>query len=535
LYFNSLHFAAFFTIVFAVAYLLRKRVTPRNAFLLVASYYFYGCWDWRFLSLILVSTAVDYACGRALNVERVDPDNPPKPTTRRRLLLLASLATNLGLLGVFKYFGFFYESAVALLESVGWLGDIDNEREILRIVLPVGISFYTFQTLSYTIDLYRGRITTERNLLNFALFVAFFPQLVAGPIERAAHLLPQIGRTTTISAWHIHTGAYLIGWGLFKKVVLADNAALVADNVFDAFLDPANLPENAGFAAYLGVLAFAIQIYCDFSGYTDIARGSARMMGFDLMRNFNLPYFARNPSDFWRRWHISLSTWLRDYLYIPLGGNRQAPRWSGLHALLPVLLLGWILGWPLWINIIVSMVYVGYLVIHRGVYNNLMMTMLLGGLWHGAAWTFVLWGLYHGLLLAGHRGASPWLKRWFTHERALARKAWTLLSVLLFFQLTLGGWLLFRAQSVQQVWEMLASIATDWSWRTELLGDNGWVIVAATGGTLLIVQLVQYFSEDPAVVFRLPAPVRGVVYAAFMLGFVLFGEFGETPFIYFQF
>ena len=483
--FNSFVFVGFFAIVFAAALLLRKRVAARNILLLIASYVFYGCWDWRFLSLIWLSTLVDYFCGLALNIEHPDAEHPPPPTTRRKLILLISLVTNLGLLGFFKYYDFFLDSAVDALARF----DITIDPQRLNIILPVGISFYTFQTLSYTIDLYRGRIATERNLLNFALFVAFFPQLVAGPIERAAHLLPQMRKQLPITAWHLHTGFYLICWGMFKKVVLADNVALVANAAFGA-------ETPTGLTALLGVYAFAIQIYCDFSAYSDIARGTARCMGFDLMLNFNLPYFAMNPSDFWRRWHISLSSWLRDYLYIPLGGNKHGPLRT---------------------------------------YFNLLMTMLLGGLWHGAAWTFVLWGAYHGALLCAHRLLQPLLKRFFTFRHAAADAIWRTLCVLVFFHIVCGSWLIFRADSLNQIWNMITAICTERTLDREAIGENGLLAVVTSGIFLLLVQFVQFRSRDLMFVFRLPVVVRGVAYASIALGFMTFGEYGEIPFIYFQF
>lgn len=552
--FNSFHFVAFFIVVFCLNTLLRRRVRGRNAMLLAASYYFYGSWDERFLMLILVSTIVDYFAG--FGIVGVKPSRrarfgvsgiiaaasvyllgvdwqavhrgdgtiaemflPHEPSmiwalaltftfaiiwpivfelyfklsdrARRRAFLVTSIVMNLGLLGVFKYYGFFVESAADLLESVGFR----PHRSVLEIVLPVGISFYTFQTLSYTIDLYRKKIRAERSFLNFALFVALFPQLVAGPIERASHLLPQLRRPTQLTRWHVHTGVYLMCWGLFKKVVLADNAAIVVDSVFGAFAGD-SIHSGSGLSVYIGVLAFAIQIYCDFSAYTDLARGSARLLGFDLMINFNLPYFASNPSDFWRRWHISLSTWLRDYLYIPLGGSRRGPRRT---------------------------------------YINLMLTMLLGGLWHGAAWTFVLWGLFHGVLLAAHRFLQPRLEKWFDFESRRAQNLWRGVSIFLFFQLTLLGWLLFRAKTLDQLFAMLGAMVKDFTLDSDLLGPNGLATVIACGAILFIVQIVQFRTKDLMIVFRLPVPVRGLIYALFMLGFIIFGEFGDTPFIYFQF
>jgi D-alanyl-lipoteichoic acid acyltransferase DltB (MBOAT superfamily) len=485
MYFNSLHFVAFFVVVLGLAGLLRKRVCARNVFLLIASYYFYACWDWRFLSLILISTLVDYFCGLAMNAQQVDPDRPPPRTRRRKLILLASLVTNLGLLGFFKYFDFFATSAARLLTNLGLRADAAT----LDIILPVGISFYTFQTLSYTIDVYRGKITTERNLLNFAVFVAFFPQLVAGPIERASHLLPQMSRPSRITWERLCTGFYLICWGMIKKVVLADNIARVVDTMF-ARASP------SGFETLVGAYAFAIQIYCDFSGYSSIARGTARCLGFDLMRNFNLPYFATNPSDFWRRWHISLSTWLRDYLYIPLGGNRRGKGRA---------------------------------------YLNLMLTMTLGGLWHGAAWRYVVWGVYHGLLLCAHRAVQPWLARHVAPRSTLGRRAWFVVRV--FFHLVCLGFLIFRAPTLARAWLMCANVVRrfGFSWQYAVYIWQLLAIAGAVAMSLLVMQIVQYVKKDDLVVLRLPVPVRALVYAGAFLSFLMLGEYAGDAFIYFAF
>jgi D-alanyl-lipoteichoic acid acyltransferase DltB (MBOAT superfamily) len=352
----------------------------------------------------------------------------------------------------------------------------------------VGISFYTFQTLSYTIDLYRAKVTTERSLLNFALYVAFFPQLVAGPIERARNLLPQMRSPRTISWERLYTGFYLICWGLFKKVVIADNVAKVADTVF-------TMQQPTAGAVLIGVYAFAIQIYCDFSAYSDIARGTARCMGFDLMLNFNLPYLAPNPREFWRRWHISLSTWLRDYLYVPLGGNRRGVRRT---------------------------------------YANLMIVMLLGGLWHGAGMTFVLWGLFHGLLLSLHRALKPWLDRNLNPRGRVGARLWKAVGIVFFFHLVCAGWLLFRAPTLLDALRMCRSALANVSLSVGLDSSLN-LTFASCALVMLVVQLTQYRRQDLNVVFRVPAPVRAALYAAAMLGFVFFGEYGGDAFIYFQF
>jgi len=359
--FNSISFAVFLPVVFTLYWLLKRR-GPRtqNLLIILASYVFYGWWDYRFLSLIVISSAVDYLAGG-----RISPETRPR---WRKCWLAVSLAVNLGVLGFFKYFDFFAQSAQELMMSLG----LNPDFPTLRIILPVGISFYTFQTLSYTIDIYRKKTPAIRDPVAFFAFVAFFPQLVAGPIERAKSLLPQFLRARNFDGVAARDGCKQILWGLFKKVVIADRLAGVADPVF------------ADYAAYSGadqgiaIFAFAIQIYCDFSGYSDIAIGTARLFGINLMQNFSFPYFSRDIAEFWRRWHISLSTWFRDYVYVPLGGNRKG---LAVRA------------------------------------RNVMITFLVSGLWHGANWTFVAWGLIHGLLFlplmlkGSHKAHQGWWPR----------------------------------------------------------------------------------------------------------------------------
>jgi D-alanyl-lipoteichoic acid acyltransferase DltB (MBOAT superfamily) len=483
--FNSLSFALFFAIVLPVTTLLQRRVRTRNAFLVLASYFFYGCWDWRFLALIWISTVVDYLCGLKLNVSEEEVGSGEPRSRTDRLVLLTSLITNLGILGFFKYFDFFVDTAVSSLNALG----IPGEHESLGIILPVGISFYTFQTLSYTIDLYRRKIPTERSLLNFATFVAFFPQLVAGPIERASNLLPQFRTPRAAGPSGFSSGLFLIGWGLVEKVVIADNAAKVADALFAA-------PDPGGLDVVIGVYAFALQIYGDFSGYSDIARGVARCMGFDVMRNFNLPYFAVNPSDFWRRWHISLSTWLRDYLYISMGGNRKSP---------------------------------------RSTYVNLMTTMVLGGLWHGAAMNFVVWGFYQGTVLCVHRFFSPFFRAANATRSGLSAGLRYALRAAFFFQITCLGWLIFRVESLAQLRDMLAALATSPLTRRALDSESDLIGIAFAFLILLIYETIQFTRRDHYVLFKMPVMVRALAYSVMILSFILFGEFGGSAFIYFQF
>ncbi|KNZ34098.1 MAG: hypothetical protein AD742_01330 [Methylibium sp. NZG] len=474
--FNSAEFLlGFLPIVLIGYYLLPHR--GQNAFLVLASCIFYASWDWRFLAPLLFTTSLDYWVAGRIEASAA----AGQPLSTRKKYLLLSVVSNLGLLGFFKYFNFFAESAAQLAQTLG----LDIGVRTFEIVLPLAISFYTFQALSYTIDVYRGEFHATKSFWDFFLAVLYFPHLIAGPIQRAATLLPQIVNPRRIRRDQVQEGLHLIAWGFFKKVFIADNLAPIADA---AFADPT----PTGGVTVLAVYAFTFQIYCDFSGYTDIARGLAKIMGFDFVLNFNLPYFATNPSDFWRRWHISLSTWLRDYLYKPLGGNRD-----------------------------------GSLMTHR----NLLLTMVLGGLWHGAAWNFVLWGLYHGVLLVGHRLVEPALA---CVGRLLAPtpQLWWLIRVASMFLLTCYGWLLFRATSLDQVVAMTASLAQP------LQGIDGasmarvtWIILP-----LLIVQVIQARSGE-LFFMKLPSipPSMRVIGYSIMLYLTLFLGGEAQSFVYFQF
>lgn len=497
--FHSLAFAIFFLVVYTAYVATQGRLRAQNAILLIASYVFYGAWDWRFLSLIWLSTTVDYLCGQALDRRRCDAADPAPPAesapyaygpAARRWILILSVATNLGLLGFFKYCGFFQQGFIDLMGLLG----LEVQPYFAQIVLPVGISFYTFQTLSYTIDIYRGQLRAHRSPLQFALFVAFFPQLIAGPIVRAREFLPQLSQPRELKIERISSGGYLILWGAFKKVVIADNLATLVYYVFSAnHSSPPDL-------ILLGVYAFAVQIYCDFSGYTDMARGLARMMGLELPVNFNHPYLAANPSDFWRRWHITLSTWLRDYLYIPLGGNRQGPRRTAI---------------------------------------NLMLTMMLGGLWHGAAWTFVVWGAYHGLLLVGYKAIEPTLSNITDRLPTTIRKLAHALAVVIFFHLVCLGWMIFRADSLAQVGWLLSQLGTPWIW---------WVVCGASKLSvgrlemfvafvlpLLLMEYLQWRRRSAEALLQLAPLWRGSVYAAMIYGLCWYGSRHSATFMYFQF
>ena len=372
---------------------LHRSVSKQNILLLVASYVFYGFWDWRFLSLLTFSSIVDYLVANKI-------ENSNNSLSRRRWLQL-SLFSNLGLLALFKYFDFFAESFASLMLNLGW----EVDAFTLNLILPVGISFYTFQTLSYTIDVYRGNIKPSKSLLNFATYVSFFPQLVAGPIERASNLMPQIESSRSFKYSMAKEGILQMFVGLFRKVVIADNLAVYVDTVYGA-------PElYGGTTLLLATIFWAFQIYFDFSGYSDIAIGTAKLFGFEFNRNFNLPYFSKSITEFWRRWHISLSSWLKDYLYITLGGNRK-----GLSR----------------------------------TYINLMITMLLGGLWHGASWNFVIWGFIHGLVL----GIEKYL---FNRS---GRNSFGWIGSIYTFGVVILAWIFFRASTLDDAIYILSGITT---------------------------------------------------------------------------
>ncbi len=464
MFFNSLAFALFLPTVVGLYWALPKRT--RVPLLLIASYVFYGWWDVRFLSLIMLSTVVDWFVARRLGAM---PDGP-----RRRRWLWLSLAGNLGMLAFFKYWNFFVDSAATMLTSLG----LEPNLPTLQIILPVGISFYTFQTLSYVIDVYRRDLEPEPSLIQFALFVSFFPQLVAGPIERAKHLLPQL-RDLPASTRQVDWAgsSLLILRGLFRKVVIADGVAPIVNEVFSS-------PGRYGsLTVAAGVIAFSLQIYGDFAGYTDIARGTARMFGVDLMENFKAPYLARGFSEFWRRWHISLSTWLRDYLYVPLGGNRGT-RWQ--------------------------------------TYRNLIITMLLGGLWHGAAWGFVVWGALHGAYLA--------IERRFARDRKGATGSATLPAVLVFAIVTLT-WIPFRAPNLSHALDVVQA----------LFGPLAGAQLVAAPLTVGLMGLLTLFIDRADLAGRVnpvdhaPSLVRGIAYGGALIAAVLFASVKAVPFIYFQF
>jgi D-alanyl-lipoteichoic acid acyltransferase DltB (MBOAT superfamily) len=469
--FSSLHFLFFFPTVLALAWLLRRSAKMRIVFLLAASYYFYMSWNWRYAGLILGSTVLDFVLALRMH-----------GTARRhvrRALLLFSLAGNLGVLCLFKYYNFFVDGVVAVFGGEGAGASYHHS-----LLLPVGISFYTFQTLSYTIDVYRGRIEPTPSLVNFAFFVSFFPQLVAGPIVRASEFLPQLERKARFDNRAFERGLGRILLGLFKKLCIADVLGMtLVDGVFSD-------PTQSGSAVLAAMYAYAFQIYYDFSGYSDIAVGAAGMLGFDLPINFDRPYTATSMRDFWRRWHISLSTWLRDYLYIPLGGGRGGA-WKTAR--------------------------------------NLAIVMVLGGLWHGAAWGFVIWGVAHGLLLGCGRvfqqisGVNP--------HRAGQHAGLRFARMVVTFHLAAACFVVFRAED----WGTVRAFFTTLVSTT----PNGTGIAVGGWMALLLAAALEWTPRNwparlPALFERLPSPAQAGVVLGSLLLFAVMGS-RSAPFIYFQF
>lgn len=471
--FHTFTFWTFFAIVAILYSMLGMR--GQNVLLLVAGYVFYGWWDWRFLILIALSTLVDYQVGRMISITE-------EPVRRRRWLIV-SLVFNLLLLGVFKYLGFALTQAGSLARFFGY----DGPWWVPHIILPAGISFYTFQSLAYTIEVYRRRVKPAQTLFDYAVYVSFFPQLLAGPIERPGHLLGQVIKPRPkLNDQLFREGLYFIIRGLFLKVVVADNLSLIANAIFS---QPA--AGLSGWEVMAGTYAFAFQIYGDFCGYSTMAQGIARWLGFELMDNFNQPYFATSPQDFWRRWHISLSSWLRDYLFIPLGGSRH------------------------------------------GVANtcrNLMITMLLGGLWHGASWTFIAWGAFHGVWLVGHRLSQRGGRK---AEKAPEPLAMTAVKMLVTFHLVCVSWLLFRAQSIDQAWTMLTRLVTDWHW-----SPLAAYALSMTAVFTIPVLIFESWVERKGKLLALTEvawPARAAVYMAMILALIYLAPDMPSEFIYFQF
>ena len=480
--FNSLDFAIFLPVVFLLYwFVFNKKIKVQNALIFVVSYIFYGWWDWRFLSLILFSTIIDYSVGIGLSrTEHI---------TKRKLLLWISIFFNLGFLGVFKYYNFFLDNFKTAFSFFG----NDIQGYTLDIVLPVGISFYTFQTLSYTIDVYKKKLEPTRDFIAFGAFVSFFPQLVAGPIERATHLLPQFYKARVFNYTLAVSGLRQILWGLFKKVVIADNAAQVANHIFN------NSEAYNGSALLLGALFFTFQIYGDFSGYSDIAIGTSRLFGFDLMKNFAFPYFSRDIAEFWRRWHISLSTWFRDYLYIPLGGSRGG----------------------------VSMKI-----------RNTFIIFIVSGFWHGANWTFIVWGALNALyflpvmLLNKNRVNTNVIA-----EGRIFPKFKEGTNMLITFCLTIIAWIFFRADNIDHAWSYLTNMLSSSLFESPNYPEIKHVIT--TLALIAVFTVVEWYGRADEFAlekfgFKWNKTLRLSMYYSIVIAVLLFmGE--EQAFIYFQF
>ena len=435
--FNSIEFLLFFPTIFILYwFVFNKNLKYQNSLILASSYVFYGWWDHRFLSLIFLSTIVDYVIG--LNISNQSSKK------KQKLLLWGSVLFNLSVLGFFKYYNFFVDSWVELFSSVGY--EIKSVWT-LNIILPVGISFYTFQTMSYTIDIYRKKLEPTKDFISFASFVSFFPQLVAGPIERASNLLPQILKKREFQHVQVIQGLKLILWGLFKKVVIADSLAPIVDDIFS------NYQDFGGGTLWLGAIYFSFQIYCDFSGYSDIAIGTSKLFGFELMSNFKFPYFSRNIGEFWRRWHISLSTWFRDYLYIPLGGSQKG-NWKSIR--------------------------------------NIFIIFLVSGFWHGANWSFIFWGLFHSILFLPTFMFNK--NRNYTSSiiaaNTLLPSLKEFINVVTTFLLVTIGWVFFRSESIGDSFSYLTSMISNINIVTHLSPKINFYILV-----LVLVDWTQRFDE----------------------------------------
>lgn len=481
--FPTIEFGIFFLIVFTVSWAARWTPHWRKLVLLAASYFFYGWWDWRFMGLLLISTLINYSAGLAL-ARTAHP-------VLRKLVVTCAVAGGLSILGFFKYYGFFLTSLSTLLEMAG----LERDLPFMQVILPVGISFFTFQGISYVVDVYRGHVRPERSLANLMLYISFFPQLVAGPIVRAADFLPQLHRAPVLTRAHVGVGTVLILSGLTKKMLVANY--LATELVDPVFFDPTAV---GALDLLIGVYGYAIQIYCDFSGYSDIAIGVAALLGYRFLENFNQPYRASSLQDFWRRWHISLSTWLRDYLYKPLGGNRHG---------------------------------------ETKTYRNLFLTMFLGGIWHGAAWTFVFWGAFHGGMLAIERYARRRLDAFAPPHgdpggfvSAIGHGAQHVVGIVWTFHLVCFAWIFFRADSFSTAGSYVAGFVR-WSDPSQY----------ATPFLIGLISLAMLFQFTPRDLGRwlaqglqwLPSPILGLILGGGVWLIWAVAPEGVAPFIYFQF
>ncbi|MEM9824042.1 MAG: MBOAT family O-acyltransferase [Bacteroidota bacterium] len=520
--FNSLAFFVFIAVFLPLYFSLKGKA--RLLLCLAGSYFFYGWWDARFLGLIVFSTFIDYFVGLRLS-------ETEEQSARKRLLVI-SMVVNLGFLAFFKYFNFFIESFEGLLHSIGYMGSVST----LHIILPVGISFYTFQSMSYTIDVYFRKIEIERDFIRFATFISFFPQLVAGPIVRASDFLPQFQKDRHFEWDRVIAGTGQILWGFFKKVAVADSIAPFVDQCFAA---------PGGFSSLhlmIGVVFYSFQIYCDFSGYSDIAIGLARILGFDFPDNFKTPYFSKNFSEFWTRWHISLSSWLRDYLYIPIGGNRGGSVASWLVIVVFMILTLFLTGWW-WLTLVYLAIGLGarwYMLNHPGgdvvvfTYMNLMVTMLLGGLWHGASWAFVFWGFLHGAYLVVQRLFGPIWNRILDAIRTPVLIK-NILAIGLVYLGTCFAWIYFRAPDFDVANQVINGIIAFEGMSFSSVINKFWVLKGVILiGILIAVELIDLRFTLYKVTLAQPV-FRLVSFAILLWLIAFFGTFGANSFIYFQF
>lgn len=477
--FNSLHFALFFIIVY-ILYLALRPIGHKwqNRMLLAASYAFYSFWDWRFLSLIILSTLINYYF--ALKIESA------KDSASSKKFLVIAIVLNLSILGLFKYFNFFIDN----LQVLAWQFGMHTNRVTLNIILPLGISFYTFQAMSYPIDVYRKVMKSTTRLLDFALFIAFFPPFVAGPIGRAKSMLPQIFTERTVTADKFYGGCWLIFWGLFKKIVIADNIAKTTAVLFG--------PHYAlgGSLALIAAYGFALQVYADFSGYSDMARGLARVMGFELALNFRTPFFSRDLYDLWQRWHISLTTWIKEYIFYPLA----LARFYGKQLAAPLVIL---------------------------------ITWAIMGFWHGAAWKFIAWGVYHGILLIIYSRVRPYINLINPSTRFLAG-AWSCLRIFVVCTLFSVGLLFFAAESATQVFQIIVSMLMN-LFSPAFFSIKVLIFFLALALPVMLLEYFQFKKDDELVVFRCPAVAQGVIYYAILYMIILYGDFSAQQYYYFQF
>ncbi|AWO01174.1 membrane-bound O-acyltransferase family protein [Chitinophaga alhagiae] len=480
--FNSIAFLIFFPIVTILYFLLPHKF--RWLLLLLASCYFYMYFVPVYILILFFTIIIDYIAGICI-------ENAKEPK-QRKVYLVISLIANIGVLCFFKYFNFLNDNLSLLLGGLGR----QNPIPYLQILLPIGLSFHTFQAMSYTIEIYRGNFKAERHFGIYALYVMFYPQLVAGPIERPQNVLPQFHKVQRFNYANLVSGLKQMAWGMFKKVVIADRLSILVNTVND------DVYAQNGFGLLLAAYFFAFQIYCDFSGYSDIALGAARVMGINLMKNFDRPYVSQSISEFWKRWHISLSTWFRDYLYIPMGGNRTSSKWK--H------------------------------------YWNLFVTFLVSGIWHGANWTYVIWGALHGFYLVFALVTRPFRNR-LVQMAGLKKGSWfyRFVNMMVTFHLVLIGWVFFRANTVNEAFYSLREIINFSGYRYSLegLGLNWMEIIVAISSIfgLLILEYIHSKYNLSSVIGTKPLPIKWLVYCLFIIIIVLFGEYKGQQFIYFQF